>query len=280
VSGGVDSLTCALLMRRAIGERLHCLFIDNGLLREGEADQVETLYRDELGFDVMRVNAQQRFMERLQGIADPIDKRHIIRSELTDILSEQMRARPELSYYVLGTIYSDLLTGGSSDEVYARRFDNGHRLEPVRMLFKDEIRILGELLGLSAAQVNRQSFPTPALAVRCVGEVTPEKLKLVRQADAILREEIQSAGVERKLSQFFVVLTDSRTLGRRDGRYAYEYACAIRAVSEQNTTAFSVGRLPYDLLDRVASRIIAETPGINRVVYDISPDDYTAIEWE
>ena len=148
------------------------------------------------------------------------------------------------------------------------------------MLFKDEVRRLGELLGLPVSVTSRQSFPHPGLAMRCVGEVTPERLAILRRADAIFREEIRASCQEKKLSQYFAVLSASRTLGRRDGVFSYEYACILRAVVEQSATAYSVGRLPYDLLDRVAGRIIAEVPGINRVSYDVSPCDYTAIEWE
>ena len=181
---------------------------------------------------------------------------------------------------MLGTIYPDLLIAGTSDTVYARMFDPGSLLEPVRMLFKEDSRKLGKMLGLPETLVHRQPFPTPALAVRCQGEVTQEKLSLLRRADDIFREEIQAAGHDKRLTRYFVVLNASKTLGNRDGACVYEYACALRAVSETSVTGYSVGKLPYDFLDRVAGRIIAEVPGIDRVTYDISSGENTAIEWE
>ena len=170
--------------------------------------------------------------------------------------------------------------GGSSDEVYARRFDAGKSLEPIRMLFKDEVRRLAEALGLPPALVNRQPFPAPGLAIRCLGEVTEERLKLLRLADAILREEVQAAGQDKRLTHYFAVLDDAKTLGRRDGAFSREYACVLRAVNVQGVQSYTVSKLPYDLLDRVAGRVIKEIPGINRVTYDISPCENTEMEWE
>ena len=279
VSGGVDSTVCAMLMKRAIGDRLKCVFIDNGLLRNGEAERVQNTFEELLGLPLTRVDARERFMYRLKGITDPVEKHHAAHSEFLSVISEVSAGCPEAEFFVQGTIYSDLLTGGSSDEVYARRLDAGKLLEPIRMLFKDEVRWVGEKLGLPPTVTAQQPFPGPALALRCMGEVTEEKLSLLRKADDILREEIQASGQDKKLTQFFVVLMDERTLGRRNGAYVYEHACALRAVSEQGIQSYSVGKLPYDLLDRVAGRIIQEIPGINRVVYDISPWENTAIEW-
>ena len=280
VSGGVDSAACAMLMRKAIGSRLECVFIDNGLLREGEAELVLNTFEYDLGLPLLHIDARERFLNRLRGVTDPVEKHRVIYDEYMAVMTEARGQRPEADFFVQGTIYSDLLIGGSSDEVYARRFDAGRRLEPIRMLFKDEVRRLAELLGLPPALVSRQPFPSPGLAIRCLGEVTEDRLALLRRADAILREEVQASGQDKRLSQYFAVLGASRTLGRRDDAYRYEYVCTLRAVSEQNTTAYSVGKLPYDLLDRVAGRIIAEVPGINRVTYDISPSENTAIEWE
>ena len=280
VSGGVDSSTCALLMKRAIGDRLKCVFIDNGLLRNGEADFVRHTFENELGLPLIRVDARERFLYRLKGLTDPVDKHHAAHGEFMSVLAEIGAEHPEAEFFVQGTIYSDLLTGGSSDEVYARRLDAGKLLEPIRMLFKDEVRRVGEILGLPQSVIGRQPFPGPALALRCLGEVTREKLDLLRRADDIFREEIALYGQDKRLTQSFVVLTDSRSLGRRGDAYSYEYACVLRAVAESGPTAYSVCKLPYDLLDRVAGRIITEVPGINRVVYDISPCDNTAIEWE
>lgn len=280
VSGGVDSATCAMLMRKAIGSRLTCVFIDNGLLREGEAELVLNTFEYDLGLPLIHVDARARFLNKLKGVTDPVEKRRVVYDEYMNVMAEVGEQHPEADFFVQGTIYSDLLIRGSSDEVYARRFDAGKRLEPIRMLFKDEVRRLAELLGLPPALVSRQPFPAPGLAVRCIGEVTEARLELLRRADAILREEIQAAGQDKRLTQYFAVLGESRSLGRRDDAYTYEYVCTIRAVNEQSTTAYSVGKLPYDLLDRVAGRIVAEVPGVNRVAYDISSGENTAIEWE
>lgn len=280
ISGGVDSSTCAMLMRKAIGSRLECVFIDNGLLREGETELVLNTFEYDLGLPLIHIDARERFLNRLKGVTDPVEKHRAVYDEYMTVMGEVSAQHPEADFFVQGTIYSDLLIGGSSDEVYARRFDAGKALEPIRMLFKDEVRRLAELLGLPQALVNRQPFPAPGLAIRCIGEVTAERLALLRRADAIMREEVQASGQDKRLTQYFVVLGASRTLGRRNDAYAYEYVCTLRAVSEQNTTSYSVGKLPYDLLDRVASRIIEEIPGINRVTYDISACDHSAIEWE
>ena len=279
VSGGIDSSACALLMRRAVGDRLRCVFIDTGLMREGEPERVINVVREEMGLDVECIDARERFLSALSGIAEPLDKRRAVHRAFAAVLREYGNAHPECAFLVKGTIYPDLLMGGASDGVYARHFDAGALLEPVRMLFKDEVRRLGELLGLPPSLIGRQSFPAAGLAVRCMGEVTPEKLAMLRRADAIFREEIQSAGQEKRLSQYFAVLSDTRTLGWREGVPACERVCALRAVSGQNATAYAVGKLPYDQLDRVAGRIISEIPGINRVTYDISAGEATAIEW-
>ena len=280
VSGGVDSSACALLMRRAIGDRLTCVFVDNGLLRAGEPELVYNTFEGDLKLPLLRVDARTRMLNRLRGVTDPNEKRRAIYEEYMAILAEVGRSHPDIEFFVEGTIYPDLLLAGSADEVYARKFDPGKRLEPIRMLFKDEARELGELLGLPRSISTRQSFPAPGLAVRCVGEVTEEKLSLLRGADAIFREELQLSGQDKRLTHYFAVLDDARTLGRRDGAFSREYACALRAVNVQGVQSYTVGKLPYDLLDRVAGRIIKEIPGINRVTYDISPCENTEMEWE
>ena len=280
VSGGVDSSTCAMLMKRAIGDRMKCVFIDNGLLRTGEAEFVMDTFESEMGIRLIHVDARQRFMDRLKGITSPVEKHRAVREEFMAVLAEVGREHPDAEFFVQGTIYSDLLIGGSSDEVYARRFDAGKLLEPIRMLFKDEVRRVGDLLGLPQPIINRQPFPGPALAIRCLGEVTEEKLDLLRRADAIVREEIAASGQDKRLTQYFAVLSDSQSLCRRDGAYAYERACILRAVAEQGITAYTVGKLPYDVLERISERIVTEVPGINRVVYDLSAGEYSGIEWD
>ena len=280
VSGGVDSTTCALLMRRAIGERVFCVFIDTGLMRAGEAEQIQKTFDEELELPLIRIDARERFLNCLRGVTEPTEKRQVLYEEYMKLLAEVGKEHSDAAYFVEGTIYTDLLARGSSDAVYARHFDPGQRLEPIRMLFKDEVRELGEQLGLSKDVTNRQSFPGPGLALRCMGEVTEQKLSLLRKADAIFREEVERSGQDKRLTRFFAVLDDTRTLGRRLGVTTREYACILRAVSEQGVASYSVAKLPYDMLERAAARIIREVPGINRVTYDISPCDNTAVEWQ
>lgn len=276
VSGGVDSSTCALLMRRAIGNRLRCVLIDHGMMRAGEVGRVQKTFQDDLGLDLTVVDARQRFLERLAGIADPADKRRAVHDVFVEVLAEASQSMSRDPFLIRGTIYSDLLATGASDEAFARYFDPGTLLEPMRMLFKDEVRELGEALGLPVALVNRQPFPSPGLAVRCQGEVTPEKLALLRQADAIFRETVEESGQGRRLSRYFTVLTDSRVCVASGER---AWACALRAVVEQES-GFVSARLPYDLLDRASERILSEVNGIGRVAYDISGAACGAIEWE
>ena len=279
VSGGVDSAVCALLMKRAIGDRMTCVFIDNGLLRNHENERVLQMYRDELALPLIHIDARTRFLERLKGISNPLEKRQAVHEEFVATIMETRAANPDYEFFVTGTIYSDLLRTGASDGANVRTFDSGTRVEPIRMLFKDEVRTLGEALKLPPEIVNRQSLPMPALAIRCCGEVTKEKLAMLRKADNIFREEVRASGLEKRLSQYFAVLTDTQSLGTRDGGHQYEYACVLRAVSDQGMDSFGVGRLPYDLLDRVARRITDEIPGINRVAYDISDSAHSAVEW-
>lgn len=275
VSGGVDSAACALLMRRAIGDALTCVLVDNGLLRANEADQVLKVYKTELGLDVMRIDAAERFLSRLKGICDPVEKHRIAHDTFIEVLSECAAAQEGEPYLVKGTIYSDLLASGASDEAYARTFDSGPVLEPVRMLFKDEVREVGAALGLPEAIVNRRSFPGPGLAIRCCGEVTPEKLSALRRADHILREIVREDGQDKRLTQYFAVMTDTKALSSG----SYGWVIALRAVSGHGGR-FAVGKLPYDVLDRAAERILTEIPGVARVVFDISGSACDAVEWE
>ena len=279
ISGGIDSAACALLMHRALGDRLKCVFVDNGLLRTGEADLVLNTFQKDLGLELITIDAGDRFLGRLKGITDSQEKRRAVQNEFVNVLSEVFQQNPDVEFLVEGTIYSDILSSGA-EETRARRYDFGKLIEPLRMLFKDEVRKLGDMLGLPAPLINRQSFPGPGLAVRCMGEVTPEKLELLRKADAVFREEVRVSGQDKRLTHYFAVLCDVKTLGIRDGSRAYEYACALRAVSEQSSSFFTVGKLPYDLLERAAERITNEVPGINRVTYDVTGNRHGMIEWE
>ena len=279
VSGGVDSAVCAALMRRAIGDRLRCVFVDTGLLRENEAERVRNTYEGALGMPLICVDARVRFIQRLRGISDPVEKHRAVHNEFINVFSEVSQAHPDAEFLVKGTIYSDLLANGAADEAYARRFDSGTLLEPVRMLFKEEVRLAAEALELPAALAARQPFPAPGLAVRCGGEVTPEKLALLRQVDAVFRETMAENNQEKRLSQFFAVLPDGRALTVRGSRAEFGRICALRAVMEHGDS-FTVGKLPYDLLDRASERILTEVPQISRVLYDISGGVCGAVEWE
>ena len=279
VSGGIDSTACALLLKRAIGDRLRCVFIDNGLLREGEGEFTRQLYAD-LGLNLLYVDARERFLERLNGVTDPVRKHEVIHNEFFTLLSEVSSRYSRADTLVQGTIYSDLLTPSGQNGPYARKFRPNKLVEPLRMLFKDEVRELSAYLGVPQAVINRQAFPSPALAIRCCGNVTAEKLSLLRRADTIVRQCFIESGQEKKLSRFFAVLTDTRSVSRRDGSEKLEYVCALRAVAEQDPCAFTVARLPFDLLERISQRIAEEIPGIGRVVYDLSGSTYANIEWE
>ena len=278
VSGGVDSSACAMLMRRAIGERLKCVYIDNGLMRQGETEQVLDTFRNDMELSVICVDARERFLSRLKGVSDPLEKHRIIRGEFLSLLTEIQEANPECEFVVRGTIYSDLISAGASDEADVRRLESGQLLEPIRMLFKNEVRTLARALGAPESVACRQAFPETGLGTRCCGEITEDKLRCLRQADAIFREEIVASGMDRKLSIAFAVLTN--TLVRASAAYEdrYGYAIALRAVSIQGPN-FSIAKLPYDLLDRVTDQILREIPEVGRVTLDISSSP-VAIEWE
>ena len=279
ISGGVDSTVCAMLVHRAIGDRLKCVFVDTGLLRKGETELVTHVFRETLGLNPVVIDARERVLCALRGITDPRQKRCVIHEELLRILRQESEIEPQSSYIVESTIYPDLLD--QSLQEYDRSITlELPRIEPVRMLFKDEVRFVGESLGIPREQLNRQSFPSAGLAVRCVGEVTEEKLALLREADAIFCAEIVEAGLDRKLSQYFAILTNTLTIGLRDGETVYEYACALRAIHGTDADNLTAAKLPYDLMDRVVQRITAQVPGINHVLYDITGKPTALPEWE
>ena len=287
ISGGVDSSVCAAMMHRAVGERLKCVFVDTGLLRLGEREIVKKVLLDDLGLDFQIVDAADRFLGRLVGIADPEEKREAVADEMLNVISEKARAFGKIDCLVQATIYPDVLSAHSSDNGARKdrvdlmdhiEFDT--LIEPLRMLFKDEVRELGEVLELPKEIISRQPFPEAGLAVRCVGELTQEKLDMLGRADAIFREEIADAGLDRRIWQYFAVLPGCRSYGMRDGKPSYEYAIALRAVSSQDAISAYAYRLPYDLLERVVARITTEIPGINRVMYDATGKPPAMIEWE
>ena len=290
LSGGVDSAVAALLVHRAVGEQLTCVFVDHGLNREGEPDQVEETFARHFGVPLIHVKAADRFLARLAGVTDPEAKRKTIGEEFIRVFEEVARERTGARFLVQGTLYPDVIESGSRTAANIKSHHNVGGLpedmdfelvEPLRDLFKDEVRVVGSQLGLPEEIVQRQPFPGPGLAVRIVGEVTSENLATVRGADHIVREEIRRTGLERQTWQAFcVLLADVHSVGvMGDGR-TYEHPVIVRAVTSEDAMTADWARLPADVLDRIASRVIAEVPGVNRVAYDITSKPPGTIEWE
>ncbi|MCI0546963.1 MAG: glutamine-hydrolyzing GMP synthase [Candidatus Rokubacteria bacterium] len=291
LSGGVDSSVVAVLVHKAIGDQLTCLFVDNGLLRRGEAEQVASTFRDAFKIKLIDVDASGRFLEQLRGVTDPEAKRKLIGGEFVAVFEEEARKLGRFRWLAQGTLYPDVIESvsfkGPSATIKTHHNVGGlpegmqfTLLEPLRELFKDEVREVGSLLGLPPEIVWRQPFPGPGLAVRVLGEVTEERLSVLREADAIVQEEIRAAGLERALWQAFAVLLPVRTVGVMGDFRTYAQVVALRAVTSQDAMTADWARLPYDLLARVSSRIINEVKGVNRVVFDISTKPPSTIEWE
>jgi GMP synthase (glutamine-hydrolysing) len=290
LSGGVDSAVAALLVHKAVGDRLTCVFVDTGLLREGEPEQVEETFGRHFRVPLVHVKAADRFLERLAGVTDPEEKRRRIGEEFIRVFEEVAREHADARFLVQGTLYPDVIESGSRTAARIKSHHNVGGLpadmrfelvEPLRDLFKDEVRAVGAALGLPEEIVQRQPFPGPGLAVRIVGEVTAENLAMVRAADHIVREEIRRAGLERETWQAFcVLLAEVRSVGvMGDGR-TYQHPVVLRAVTSEDAMTADWARLPYEVLDRIASRIVREVPGINRVVYDVTSKPPGTIEWE
>jgi GMP synthase (glutamine-hydrolysing) len=291
LSGGVDSSVTALLVHRAIGHRLTCVFVDNGLLRKGERAQVERTFGEHLGLNLISVDAEERFLTRLKGIIDPEEKRKIIGREFIAVFEEESRRLGRFKYLAQGTLYPDVIESvsvkGPSVTIKTHHNVGGlpeqmdfELIEPLRELFKDEVRALGKELALPDAILWRQPFPGPGLAVRIVGEVTSVRLALLREADAIVEEEIAKAKLDRELWQSFAVLLPIKTVGVMGDERTYEHVIAVRAVTSQDGMTADWARLPNDLLQAIGSRIVSEVKGVNRVVYDISSKPPSTIEWE
>jgi len=293
ISGGVDSTVAAALVAKAIGDRLHCIFVDHGLLREGERDRVVIALKNTVKADIRVVEAGDRFLRKLKGVTDPEEKRRIIGEEFIKVFAEEAQRIGRIRYLVQGTIYPDVIESRASPTgKAAARIKTHHNvgglpesmpfelIEPLRFLFKDEVREVGLALGLPREIVYRQPFPGPGLAVRILGEVTPERIKILRAADAILCEEVERAGLAEQLWQYFAVLTPLRTVGVRGDARAYDYVVAVRAVLSTDGMTADWARLPFDLLARISSRITNEVPGVGRVVYDITSKPPATIEWE
>lgn len=289
LSGGVDSSVVAALLLRAIGDRLTCVHVNHGLLRKGEPEQVVEVFRSRMKANLVYVDASERFLSKLAGVADPEQKRKIIGAEFIRVFEEEARKLEGIEFLAQGTIYPDIVESGTKTNKTVKSHHNVGGLpddlqfqlvEPLRQLFKDEVRRAGLELGLPADMVWRQPFPGPGLAVRCIGEVTAARLRILRDADAIFREEVVRAGLEREVHQYFAVLTDMRSVGVMGDSRTYEYTVALRAVSTSDFMTADWARLPYEVLAAASGRIVNEVPGVNRVVYDITSKPPATIEWE
>ncbi len=291
LSGGVDSAVAALLVYRAIGERLTCVFVDHGLLRKGEAEQVVETFGGHFHVPLVHVDARERFLARLEGVVDPEEKRKRIGEEFIRVFEQEARTLGDIRWLVQGTLYSDVIESGGTDGV-AETIKSHHNVgglpedmdmqlvEPLRLLFKDEVRRVGEELGLPERMVWRQPFPGPGLAIRIIGEVTDERLEALREADAILQEEVRRAGLYRELWQSFCILPAIRSVGVQGDSRTYGYPIALRAVTSEDAMTADWARLPYDLVELVASRLVNEIPAVNRVVLDVTSKPPATIEWE
>ncbi len=290
MSGGVDSAVAATLVHRAVGDALTCIFVDHGLLRKGEADEVVRVFKTERGMNLIKIDARERFLLKLRGITDPEQKRKIIGNEFIKVFEEEAAKIGSVDYLVQGTIYPDVIESGKGGSATIKSHHNVGGLpsavdfreiiEPLRELFKDEVRSLGLELGLPESIVMRQPFPGPGLAIRIIGEVTEGKTAILREADKILRDEIAAAGLGREIWQYFAVLTPVRTVGVMGDERTYGYTVALRAVTSVDGMTADWARIPYDVLDRISNRIVNEVRGINRVVYDITAKPPATIEWE
>mgnify|MGYP000976185996 FL=1 len=289
LSGGVDSSVCAQLLKKAVGKQLTCIFVDHGLMRKKEGNEIEEVFG---GGDInfIRVNAEDRFLTRLAGVTDPERKRKIIGEEFIRVFEEEAKKIGKVDYLAQGTIYPDIIESGLGDAAVIKSHHNVGGLpdyidfkeiiEPLRLLFKDEVRALGRELGLPEKIVRRQPFPGPGLAVRVIGDITKEKLDILRDADAIFREELDAAGLDGSISQYFAVLTNMRSVGVMGDVRTYDYTIALRAVTTTDFMTADWAKIPYDVLERVSNRIVNEVKQINRIVYDITTKPPATIEWE
>lgn len=291
LSGGVDSAVAAALLQKAVGSQLTCIFVDHGLLRLNEGDDVERVMKDEFHVDIRRINAQDRFLDKLAGVTEPESKRKIIGEEFIRVFETEAKKIGKVHFLAQGTIYPDVVEsglGGESTVIKSHHNVGGlpehvdfeEIIEPLRRLFKDEVRQLGLELGLPESLVWRQPFPGPGLAIRIIGEVTRSKLDILRQADAIFREEMALAGLDRTANQYFAALTNMRSVGVMGDERTYDYAVALRSVQTQDFMTATWSRLPWELLDKVSGRIVGEVPHVNRVLYDVTSKPPATVEFE
>ena len=284
LSGGVDSSVVAALLIRAIGKQLLCVHVNHGLMRKGESEQVIDVFRHQLDANLIYVDATDRFLDKLAGVSDPETKRKVIGAEFIRVFEEEARKQEGIAFLAQGTIYPDILeskgvkahhnVGGLPEDL---QFD---LVEPLKLLFKDEVRVVGSQLGLPASMVYRQPFPGPGLGVRCLGAITRDRLHSLREADAILRDEFDKAGLKQKVWQFFTVVPDFRSTGVKDGKRVEDWPVIIRAVNTVDAMTATVPELPWAVLQTITNRILSEVPGVCRVLYDMSPKPVATIEWE
>ncbi len=284
LSGGVDSSVVAALLIRAIGSQLTCVHVNHGLLRKGESEQVIEVFQNQLGANLIYVDAVDRFLDKLAGVSDPEQKRKIIGKEFIDVFAEEAKKLDGIEFLAQGTIYPDILesvgvkshhnVGGLPEDL------NFELVEPVKFLYKDEVRVVGCALGLPESMVYRQPFPGPGLGVRCVGAITRDRLEAVRESDAILREEFAAAGLQGKVWQYFTVVPPFTSTGIKDGKRTDDWMVILRAVNSIDATSATVEEIPYELLYKIRDRILSEVKGVNRVLYDISPKPIATIEYE
>lgn len=293
LSGGVDSSVAAVLVHQAIGDNLTCIFVDHGLLRKNEGDQVMEVYGKQFKMKIKRVNAQERFLGKLAGVSDPETKRKIIGTEFIRVFEEEAKLLYEqeggIDFLLQGTIYPDVVESGTGEAAVIKSHHNVgglpadmkmELLEPLRLLFKDEVRKVGEEIGIASELVWRQPFPGPGLAIRCLGEITEAKLHIIRESDWILREEVRLNGLEREIWQYFTVLPNIRSVGVMGDFRTYDYTVGIRAVTSVDGMTSDWARIPYDVLEKISNRIVNEVKGVNRIVYDITSKPPSTIEWE
>ena len=284
LSGGVDSSVVAALLIRAIGQNLVCVHVNHGLLRKGEPEQVIEVFRNQMNANLVYVDAVDRFLDKLAGVAEPEKKRKIIGAEFIRVFEEEARKQDGIEFLAQGTIYPDILESGpvkAHHNVGGLPEDLRFALvEPLKFLFKDEVRVVGKTLGLPDNMVYRQPFPGPGLGVRCLGAITRDRLEAVRESDAILREEFAAAGLAGKVWQYFTVVPDFKSVGVRDDKRTFEYPVILRAVNTKDAMTATVEDVPFALLQKITARITGEVKGVNRVLYDLTPKPCGTIEWE
>ena len=284
LSGGVDSSVVAALLIRAIGDRLTCVHVNHGLLRQGEPEQVIEVFRNQMKANLVYVDAVDRFLDKLAGVSEPEQKRKIIGAEFIRVFEEEARKLEGIRFLAQGTIYPDILESGpvkAHHNVGGLPEDlNFELVEPLKFLFKDEVRVVGEALGLPYGMVYRQPFPGPGLGVRCVGAITRDRLEAVRHSDAILREEFALAGLDRKVWQYFTIVPDIKSTGVKDNVRAFEWPVILRAVNTRDAMTATIEEIPWEILHKITKRIVTEVAGVNRVLYDLTPKPTGTIEWE